>query len=321
MRNDCWLNRWAMVVILYLCFGMLQGCRCQETVETNVATVNGYAISFKEFWDHFKGRYDEVTDPSTLQPDVLLRMKAEVLSDLIRRRLLLQEARKRDIHVPEEQVNARVEQIREGYPGLAFQKVLLEHQQDSEQFRQALEEQLIMEMLYRQVVMSAGKVTEAEIGSYYDDHLDEFLVPETVRMRQLVVKDQALAKKLLWKIRKGQDFSVLAGEQTQVLDEEKPGSLETYRRGELPEALEAVAFSAKKGQVTGPVESPYGFHLIRVEEKVPAHLPALEEVREKISKQLQLEREEQEYARWIENRIMRSQIKVHESLRGAMRQR
>jgi parvulin-like peptidyl-prolyl isomerase len=171
------------------------------------------------------------------------------------------------------------------------------------------------------VVAAAKEVTQEEIGLFYDDHLDEFLLPETVRMRQMVVKDLSLARNLLWKLRKGMAFSDLAGEQARGLEDEEPGSLETYRRGELPEALEIVAFSAQIGRPAGPVETPYGFHLIRVEEKVPAHLPALDEVREEIVNRLRREREEHEYALWIDKQIRNSDIQVHDSLKGAMRSR
>jgi len=312
-----WMSR-AATVALFLCLGLPQGCRCGDSGGGIVATVDGYPISFQEFWEEFKNRYDDVADPSTLPSDVLLQMKVEVLSDVVRRRILLQEAHRRQIHVPEELLTARLAQLRDGYSGLAFEKILLKHRQDPELFERAVTEQLMMEALYREVTSDAADVTEEEIGSYYDDHLDEFLVPETVRMRQMIVKDRARAMDLLQRLRKGQDFSTLAAEHARVPGGEEPGRLETYRRGELPEVLEVLAFSAETGRVTGPVETPYGFHLVRVEETVPAQLSSLDDVREEIRTRLRQERQEREYARWVLGKVRESDIRVHESLEEAI---
>jgi len=319
MRIDRWIRRAAVAAALVFGLGLVQGCRCRDSGGGNVATVNGDPVSFAEFWEEFRNRYDDVVDLSTLRSEVLLQMKAEVLRDLVRRRLLLQEAQRRGILVTEEVLSDRTARIRNGYSDPMFQKILLEYRQDPEQFRRALTEQLMMEALYRQVTADAGGVTEEEIGAYYDDRLEEFLVPETARMRQLVVRDRDVAMDLLRRLRsKGEDFSALAAEHALLPEVESPGRLEGYRMGELPEALEELAFSADLGRVAGPVETPYGFHLILVEERVPAHLPSLDEVREEIRSRLLEERREQVYARWVQGKVRESVIRVHPSLRDAM---
>jgi parvulin-like peptidyl-prolyl isomerase len=308
----------ALAAAGFLCLGLLQGCRCREDGSGIVARVNGEPISFAEFWDEFKSRYEEVTDLSTLPPEEVLGMKGEALSDLIRKVILLQEARKRGIRMPAEALDERIEEISKGYPGKTFQKFLLNHQQDEDLFRKAVEEQGMIEALYREVVAEVGDVTEEEIAAYYDDNLDEFLVPETVRMRQLLVKDRALAWGLLDRLRRGEDFATLAREHASAMTQEHAGTLETYRRGELPRVLELIAFSADEGRVTGPVETPYGFHLFKVEGKVSAHLPALAEVREEIARSLRQQKEEDRYAQWVETLVGNSSLQVHESLKDAI---
>jgi parvulin-like peptidyl-prolyl isomerase len=318
MRNRARTRTQALAAAGILCLGLLHGCRCQEDGSGLVARVNGEPIPFREFWDEFKSRYEEAADPSTLPPEVVLGMKGEVLSDLIRKVILLQEARRRGIRVPAEVLDERIREIRKGYPEKTFQRLLLNYQQDEDLFRKAVEEQGMIEALYREVVAEAGDVTEEEIEAYYDDHLDEFLVPETVRMRQLLVKDRELAWKLLRRLRMGEDFAALAREHASAMEQEHAGELETYGRGELPRILELIAFSADEGRVTGPVETPYGFHLFKVEGKVPAHLPALAEVREEIARSLRRQKEEDRYAQWVETLVGNSSLQVHESLKGAI---
>jgi peptidyl-prolyl cis-trans isomerase C len=320
MRVDRpWIARAAVAAALVFCLGLVQACRCRDSGSGDVATVDGHPIPFSEFWEEFKNRYDDVADLSTLHPDVLLLMKAEVLRDLVRWRLLLEEARQRGIRVSEEALSARMVQIRNGYTGPMFQKILLEYRQDPEQFRRAVTEQLVMEALYREVTAGVEAVSEDEIRAYYDENLDEFLVPETVWMRQLIVQDRDVARKLLGKLRgRGEDFPALAAEHSRLPGIENPGGLESYRRGDLPEALEDSAFSAEVGRVAGPVETPYGVHLIRVENRIPGHLPSLDDVREEIRVRLEEERREQTYAGWIQTRVLDADIRVHPSMKDAM---
>jgi len=303
---------------LFLCCLTAAGCRCSPEENQIVAWVNDAPISFVEFWGEFKSRYEGASDPGSLQPDVLAAMKGGVLSDMIRQRLLLQEARRREIRVPPEALAARIEEIRREYPGQAFEKVLLSHQQDEEQFRADVEKQMMLEELYREVVEGIGEVTDEEIGAYYDENLDEFLVPETVRMRQILVKDDVRAAAILKRVRKGEDFAALAGEYSQGSTGKTAGGLETYRKGELPEVLEQIAFTAKKGKVLGPVETYYGYHLIEVEDTEPAHLPPLEEVREEIERELRQQRQEERYESWVKDLVETSRIRVHDSLREAI---
>ncbi len=116
MRMDILPKTVVFSILGFCCLCMLHGCHCQESEDGIVARVNGTPISFIEFWDEFKSRYQGAADPTTLQPDVLETMKAGLLSDLIRQRLLLQEARRREIRVPLEVLDARIEEMQKGFP-------------------------------------------------------------------------------------------------------------------------------------------------------------------------------------------------------------
>jgi len=319
MIRVCQRNRALAPAMLWLiCLCLLTGCRCQEAENGNVAWVNGDPISFVEFWDEFKQRYEGAVDPSTLQPAVLDTMKAGVLSDMIRQRLLLQEARRREILVPPEVLAARIDEIRREYSGEAFPTILLANRQDEESFRTAVKRQLMIEELYREVTETAGAVTDEEVGKYYDDHMDEFLVPETVRMRQILLEDLDQAAAVVKRLRKGEDFLTVVQAYDPGGAGAGDGEAETYRKGELPEALERAVFAARPGQISGPVETHYGVHVFRVEERIPAHLPPLAEVQERIKQKLGQQREEEQYQRWVQKLVENSRIQVHGSLKDAI---
>jgi parvulin-like peptidyl-prolyl isomerase len=301
-----------MLLVVALC--LANGCDRQKEGEEAVAWVNGEAIPFSLFWDEIKSRYNEVTEASSPQQDVLRVLKRKVLNDLIRERLLLQEASRRGILVSEDALDTRIEGVKEGYADSPFRKTLIKHAMDYDQWRKALRENMIMEALFNAVVKQAGAVTDEEISRYYKDHLDEFLIPEAVELNQIVVKNRSKAQRLLRRIRKGESFEDLARQYSIGPEKETAGRLGTYQRGELPEPLEEAAFSTPKGKVTSLVETQHGFHLLKVVKKIPSHVQPEEEAREEIARKLSLQKKQVFYSRWVEQLVRDSDIRVHASL-------
>lgn len=305
----------AILFAAALCLSALSaGCERQKEGEEAVAWVNGEPILFSVFWDEIKNRYNEVAEASSPQEDVLLVLKKKVLNDLIRERLLLQEASRRGIVVSDEALEARVKEIRAAYAGSPLQKGLIEHSVDYQGWRRALRDNMIMEALFSSVVREAGQVTDEEISKYYKSHLDEFLVPETVELSQIVVKNRNTAQRLLRLIRKGESFESLAAKYSIGPEKEVSGRLGTFKRGELPVPLETAAFSTPTGKVTSLVETQYGFHLLKVVRRTPSHVQSEKEAHEEIARRLSLQKQQAFYDEWVERLIQRSDIRVHASL-------
>lgn len=290
------------------------GCGRQKEGEEAVAWVNGEAILFSVYWDEVRDRYNEVTEASSPQPDVLLILKRKVLNDLIRERLLLQEASRRGITVSEEALEARVNEIKAGYTDSPFRRSLMQRAVDYDQWRQSLRENMILEALYRSVVRGAREPTEEEIRDYYKQHPDEFLNPEAVQLSQIVVKNRATAETLLRRIRKGESFEDLAEKYSIGPEKEESGRLGIYQRGELPQSLEKAAFSTPTGKVTSLVETQHGFHLLKVVKRIPSHLQSEEEARAEVVRKLSQAKKQVLYDQWAERLFRNADIRVHASL-------
>jgi peptidyl-prolyl cis-trans isomerase D len=142
--------------------------------------------------------------------------------------------------------------------------------------------------------------TPQEIQDYYKSHQDQFRVPESVNIRHILIKfpapgadgkvDQkavdaarAKAEDILKQAKSGANFAELAKKNSDDPgSKEKGGLYEGVIRGQMVPEFEKAAFSTPKGQITGPVQTNYGFHVIKVEDKVDAHLKPLDEVRNQI---------------------------------------
>ena len=140
------------------------------------------------------------------------------------------------------------------------------------------------------------EVTEEEIKGYYEANKEtEFKEGEQVKARHILIKVPSgasdeekkklreKAEKILKEIKSGADFAEMARKYSEdEATKDKGGDLGWFGRGRMVKEFEDVAFSLKPGQVSDVVETVYGYHIIKVEDKKPERIKPLEEVRDEI---------------------------------------
>jgi len=146
--------------------------------------------------------------------------------------------------------------------------------------------------------------SDDEIKAYYDEHRDDrFTAPEEVRARHILIKlppaadekaraaARTKAEDVLAKVKKGADFAKLAQDVSEDPGTaSKGGDLGLFSRGHMVPAFDAAAFALEPGAVSDVVETPFGFHIIKVEEKLPGGQKPLDAVRDEIVKTLSAEK-------------------------------
>lgn len=142
-----------------------------------------------------------------------------------------------------------------------------------------------------QVPGGPPKVTGADIQRYYNEHQKQFQVPEEVRVRHILIKvppkadaktiaaAQAKAEDVLKQLKAGAKFSELAKKYSDDPgSKEQGGELGFIQHGATVPEFDKTAFSLKPGQVSGIIRTQFGFHILQVEEKQPAHEKPVDEV-------------------------------------------
>jgi peptidyl-prolyl cis-trans isomerase C len=128
-----------------------------------------------------------------------------------------------------------------------------------------------------------GDVSDAVAKAFYDDQVKGMKPEEEVQARHILVDTEEKAKELADKITKGGDFAALAKENSKDPGSKDDGGMLGYfGRGQMVPAFEEAAYRLKKGEVSPPVKSQFGFHIIKLEDRREKKLPTFEEVRERI---------------------------------------
>ena len=142
-------------------------------------------------------------------------------------------------------------------------------------------------------------VSDEEIKKYYETHLKEFTRPEQVKAQHILIRvgpeanpeewaeAEKKASRLKKKLDNGADFATLAKEESDdQKSKNKGGNLGFFDRGKMVPEFSDAAFSLKLGEISDPVKTSFGYHIIKVEAKRPEQIETLEKVKERIEYQL-----------------------------------
>ncbi|MGD8537118.1 MAG: peptidyl-prolyl cis-trans isomerase [Candidatus Aminicenantes bacterium] len=152
---------------------------------------------------------------------------------------------------------------------------------------ETLLEKLVIEKYLSQKIERID-VTDQEVKDYYELHKREFLRPERVRVSQILLKTEGKAVEILEKIKdsSGEAFRELARKESIGVEASKGGEMGLFEMGQLPSEMEKVVFALKVGEISPVVESSYGYHIFRLDEKLEPELvpedSALPEIKIKI---------------------------------------
>jgi peptidyl-prolyl cis-trans isomerase D len=128
------------------------------------------------------------------------------------------------------------------------------------------------------------KVTDDDLHAAYDQHKAEYVVPEQRKITQVVLADKATAEAVLKAAQPSKNLTDAA--KTVTGGKAQPISLDFVSKDEFPEALREPVFSAAKDAVVGPVQSPLGWHIVKVDDVKPGHEVPFDEVKAKLAEQV-----------------------------------
>jgi peptidyl-prolyl cis-trans isomerase SurA len=215
------------------------------------------------------------------------QLRQEILDSMIEERLIVDEANKTGVSLTKNELKDAVDQalantIARAGSEQRFREELAKEGLTEDELREKYEPEvrkqlLLMKMIGREV-KSKVKVSDSEVQDYYNKKKAELpKKPEEVRLSHIFLmvrpdsvalkNGMARAQQILDRIKKGESFEAVAQATSDDPSAKYGGDLGFFSRGELDPAFEKVAFSLDEGQVSGIVQTKFGFHIIKVEKK------------------------------------------------------
>jgi peptidyl-prolyl cis-trans isomerase C len=127
-----------------------------------------------------------------------------------------------------------------------------------------------------------GGVSEDEAKKFYDQEVGKMKPESEIHARHILVKTEDEAKKIVKELKGGADFVALAQKHMPGQSGASGGDLGYFTRGQMVKAFEDAAFALEKGQISDPVKSEFGWHIIKVEDKRDRQPPSFDEVKGQI---------------------------------------
>ena len=274
----------------------------QMSAYGTAATVNGVGISNETLERNFQEylRERNVIIAAVRNPERVSSMRREVLDLLIDQELAWQAAQKAKVLATEAEVEEAVDAVRSNFRSeQAFETKLKIEGYTAEIYRGHMKRLVSARKYLDRVAAPASEVGEEEIHAFYTGNPDKFTLPEQVRARHILVKadpgtgeegrraarDKAAG--ILKELRAGGDFAEFARKYSDDSTAAEGGDLGAFPRGRMEKPFEEAAFALEAGEVSGPVETPFGVHIIQVEGRIPQSIVPEDAAREQVRSFLQ----------------------------------
>jgi parvulin-like peptidyl-prolyl isomerase len=221
---------------------------------------------------------------------------SRLFDNFIEEKILLKAARMQNIVITEKEREEHLARLSEELS--AEEGQISSEEMDTE----ILFERLLIEK-YTYALVRNIDVTDEEIKEYYDRHRRDFLQPERVKVSQILLENKAKAVEILQRVEASseEEFRKIAQDESVGLEALKGGEMGVFEMGQLPFEMERVIFSLEEGELSPVVESSYGFHIFRVDERYSPRLISEEEAAPEIREQILDIKIKQRISRHIED--------------------
>lgn len=288
---------------------MVTGSADAEIINAILATVDGDPVTLHELKrfqrDDIRARQAGITN------------RRELLDALITQKVVEREVSAQGVIVRDEDVTAYIDGIkqRNNISDEKLEEALRAQGLTVEQYRRQIREDLQRQQLVAREIRGKVSVSPEEIERYYNAHIDEYSVPSRTDISHIVLRlpeqassDQvaaitAKAEQIREQIDSGLDFAEAARRFSEDASGKDGGHLGWFKKGELLEPMEVAATQLKVGEVSGPVRTRLGMHLVRVDARETEGKRDLAELQDEIKQQLYQQAVEQRMQKWLSEEL------------------
>lgn len=233
----------------------------------------------------------------------------QVLTQMVQGDLVDSYAKANNINPTDAQIAQKEDEVRSKYPPGQFDAIIKQQGLSDDDVKRILRQQIVIE----DAVGKNIHISDAQIKAYFDKNHAQFDKPEQVRAKHILVPDLKTAQTVEAKLKAGGDFAALAKQySTDPSNKDKGGELGFFGKGAMVPPFQAAAFSQPVGVVGPPVKSPFGYHIIVVEERHPATKATLASAHDQIADLLKQQAMQQQVPAFLQGLRDKANIVVYD---------
>ncbi|MCP5461795.1 MAG: peptidylprolyl isomerase [bacterium] len=298
------------ILFLFLCGIAITASIAYTAQDRIIARVNEDIITLSELEERLRpvvSKYE-----NSFEGEELLQRLAKAeeywLNQLIENKLILQEATRKGIEAPEEEVKERLDKITADFDSeLQFKLFLQSQGLHLQQLKQTIEENIKINKATAHIRQKAQyKISPTDTLNYYNEHLDEFREEPQIRASHILIRfkdNESESLKLIQSIEKeiknGGDFAALAQQHSDGPHAKEGGDLGFFSRGQHMPEIDEAAFSLNVGELSSIIKSRLGYHLIVVKQKKKERVKPFAEVQDSIENTILRNEAKQLWDKWI----------------------
>src|SRR6188472_2197234 len=229
-------------------------------------------------------------------------LQTQAVAFLVQRAEYAREADKLGVKVTDAQIQQKVDGVKKQYFGgneKKFEAGLKAQSYTLAALRDDARAQLVSEGIYKDITGNV-KISDAEAQQYYDQNIDRYKVAESRVVRHILVKTKNEADQIRSEIEGGADFATLAKEKSLDPGSKDQGGKLTVSKGQTVEAFDKAAFSLDTNEISDPVKTQYGYHIIQpLTDVKKGRVTPFTEVRTQIKSQLMQQKQGNVVSQWV----------------------
>lgn len=311
----------ALALLVLAAFGCSSSPKGTAKLPEGVAaTVDGASISDTDVQQlvHVLQQQGFVPDSTTAGATPEEKQRNFALDRLVDRQVILNEARKAKVMADTSEIEQRWQMFK---MQMGLTDSVAPPGIDLANLKKNLGDDLTISKYFDKTLVDTIRVTGAEVEAYYNANPEQFTAQDQVHARHILfLADQSAdaarkadarkkAEGVLAQIKAGKDFAELAEKNSEDPGSAKQGGdLGFFQRGQMVPSFEQAAFALEAGQISDVVESPFGYHIIKVEEKKAGSMMALEQVKPGIEEALKNQRAQAEVKKRVDTLKLKARV-------------
>lgn len=310
-----------------LIFALISGTSLSNTNIKIVAAVNATLITDNMLLARVNEKLPLISIHRSVSEKRFKEIRHEVLNQMIEEELLYQEAKRKNLNIDKNVLRKQINMMKQAYPSeKVFKRELEKTATSYEQWVNKIKRRLLQKELVKQEVADKITFTDKDVFSYYEKNKFKFKIPEQMRLLHILIsvspggmrkgwqsgleKAQGIYKRII----DGEDFSSIAKEVSDdTTSSVKGGDIGWLHVGQLLPEIDEVAAKLKIGEVSQPIRTIYGYHLIKLIDRKDAKQLKFSEVDKKnLKKRIYQKRLKEQEKKYLEQLKRKANIRIFE---------